>query len=258
MQVEHSGHFIYGSGYRITLQLDLQWDSRSGDSAVQREREAAQHAVAAIAELSRELIDPLEFGLLKCVMHQVHGVWLVAEQPVPNCHWYLKSTWRAADPLYTHPVVIDAETVDESAMLMLVDSMFAEPCELGVDQWPSWDEMYVYTALARVPDAVAAEAGDYLVVDDIDNKQLDVRVPLNRRANGIWIGGHDLYRTPIRLHVYRNDGSGLSEGNSHYASLRLMILVNWSLWWENGSPGRAMLDEALAGLDRKGWYMREQ
>lgn len=87
---QHSGHVIYNSGHSYKLRLDLEWDLRCGTTTTQCERAGVEHAVSAIVELTRDLIEPQEFGLIKCVRFHTEGLSLIAQEPLAEGHWYLK------------------------------------------------------------------------------------------------------------------------------------------------------------------------
>ncbi len=94
--------------------------------------------------------------------------------------------------LYTRAQVIDVETIDESAMLAAVDALFDAQCDLSGNQWPSWEEMYVFDTVARIPDTSVPATHDHLIIDDLDNKALNLPIPLQRRTAGVWAGRYDL------------------------------------------------------------------
>lgn len=249
----NSGYVIY-DGAGVRLMLDLEWDSRVG--VVERERESAGEAVAAIAELSRDLLEPQEFGVIKRVMGEEGGVWGFVNQPLSEGYWYLNRAGREPNPAYTNPITVDAEVVDEAAMSAVVDMLFVAPGDLAEGQWPTWDAIHVYDTQARVPPALIPAGGDHLVLDDMDNKIRDLRIPLRKRADGVWVGirsrGH---WPPVSISICRDHICGYSDAEFHYATIVLSITVHWSVWWEEGSPGREMLDAALGRLRRRGWYV---
>lgn len=112
---------------------------------------------------------------------------------------------------------------------------------------------------ARLPEsAVPADGGD-LVIDDYDNGPPNLRVPVERRQDGTWVGSPGLGTwNPIALRVFKPGSSGHPDAVTYDEFIELDIDVHWSLWWEEGSPGRAMLDQALGRLHRRGWRLARQ
>lgn len=251
MQGEHSGYVIYNNGSCLNLKLDLEWDIGSGATAVGCERESAQHAVAAMVELCKDLIDLRDFGLIGCVLEDVDGLWFEAEHPVLEDCWCM--TGSPSGPCNADAAVV--ETYDESAMSALVDELLEYQCELPRNQWWGWKEMWAFKTLGRVPDSVAPAVGDHLIVDDWDNSYPNQHVPIHRRPDGVWAGVPAT--TPFGLQIWRGyDYGGYSETDGCFCTyLHLMVTVNWSLWWEEGSPGRAVLDAAIERLQGRGWYL---
>ncbi|MEU1210531.1 hypothetical protein [Nocardia sp. NPDC005825] len=256
MHDQHSGHVIYKSGHAYQLRLELEWDLRCGTTATECERAGAEQAVAAIVELTRNLIEPKEFGLTKCVRFHSDGLSLIAQQPLAEGHWYLKPPGTEPFPAYTRAQMIDVETIDQSAMLAAVDTLFNAPCDLSDNQWPSWEEMYVFDTMARIPDTSVPATQDYLVVDDLDNKALNLPIPVQRRTSGVWAGKYSLgFMAPFSVHVWQDEYSGFRDSDSFSTAIELRITVHWSLWWEETSPGRALLDAAIDRLHQRGWSL---
>ncbi|MET8774420.1 hypothetical protein ABZV58_05255 [Nocardia sp. NPDC004654] len=251
----HSGHRIYNTIYGVDYWRELEWDANSDTTAIEREREAARAAVTALVQFSQDFVLFQEFGLTKRVMHRPDDVWLKAESELPEWHWYLKRQDAATDPVYNGAIITEVETIDTAAMLELVDTLAAAPCELAADQWPAWEEMYVWNTSVRVPDNLIPEQVDYLIVDDDDNKVRDLRIPLVRRQDTAWVSRPDLgFWTPLTLHVDRD--FGYSDTHFHYDQLRLSVSVHWSLWWEEDAPGRTMLDAAFDHIEAEGWQLQ--
>lgn len=97
MHADHSGHVIYKDGDAIQLRREFEWDAGIGPNA--RERDTADSAIAAILELTRELIEPLEFGITKSVLYEQDGFWFDRESPLDQSHWYLKLPLSGTCPL---------------------------------------------------------------------------------------------------------------------------------------------------------------
>ncbi|WP_067688405.1 hypothetical protein [Nocardia jejuensis] len=248
---ENSGHDIYKSGYSIELERALNWTSGSGVILSQCEHEAAGHAVAAIVALSQDLLEPLEFEILQCAMSHSYGAPLPVEPDPTSGHLYLKPAAIQPNPMYVGATVVDTE-VYESSMSEAVDTLFAMPYDLSEGQWLSWDVILVGNTLVRLPESLVPTTGDHLIVDDIDNRHRDVPMPLTRRPGGTWVGRDGLGRwSPISLRVHREFGN--SDTDSHETTIRLDISVHWSVWWNEGSPGRDMLDRAVESLREMGW-----
>ncbi len=233
--------------------LELEWPRDSPTSPVDRERIAARHAVTAILALSRDLFLPLEFGVLRCMTRDVDGAWLTST-PDEGDYWYLNTPDREPQPAYVNPVVFDVATIDEQTMMRMVDDLLTEPHERSTHRWPGWSEIHIYDTLARLPDSLVP-TGDEFIVDDVDNKCRDLRIPVRRRSGGAWVGSPGLgFWTPISVLVQRDSGvSGTSFGYCHYATISLSIDINWSVWWREDSLGRAVLDAGMHRLYRLGW-----
>ncbi|MEU0545005.1 hypothetical protein ABZ319_34550 [Nocardia sp. NPDC005978] len=250
MHADHSGHVIYKDGYAIKLRREFEWDAGIGPDA--RERDTADSAIAAILELTRELIEPLEFGITKSVLYEQDSCWFDRESPLDESHWYLKLPLREASPAWTNAIVVDAARIDGAAMRAAVETLLTTPCGLEPGQWPSWTEIYLYENLARVPDDSLPGPGGHLIVDDHDNRHDDLRVPLHELRDAVWTGSPGLgHWSPIAVRLNRDLFSGSFDG-VHYTSVVLTVDVHWSLWWEPGSAGRRVLDRAMDALRRAG------
>lgn len=254
MQVDNSGHHIYKSPFGPPrVYRELEWPREPHVLPVDRERDAARHAVAAILELSRDLFLPLEFGMFRCVTHDDDGAWITS-RPENNDYWYLNTPDREPEPICADAVVIDVETVDASTMTTMVDDQLTEFDEGSTRRWSGWSEIHVHDTLARLPDSLAP-TGDAFIVDDLDNNCRDLRVSVQRRDGGAWVGKPDLgFWTPISVVAVR-DGlvSGITDDEGHYTTISLSIDVMWSVWWREGSPGRGVLDAAMDRLHQLGW-----
>ncbi|MFB8003969.1 hypothetical protein [Nocardia sp. NPDC056000] len=252
--IENSGHDIYKTGYNIRLEFGLEWELRPGISVIHCERQAARSAVAAIAELSHGLFEPLELGIRVLTTNQPYGRWYRSgpEPAASGGHWYLKPAELQAYPTFEGAVIVDTEVVDEAAMLAVVDTAFDLQYELQQGEWASWDIMYVDNTLARLPQSLAPADGEDFIVDDIDNRRRDLSLAVTRRSDGAWVGwdGPGCW-PPFSLSAQR---SVVEMDHVSYATvLDIDICVHWSVWWEHRSPGRIMLDRAVDRLIRSGW-----
>ncbi|WP_143860604.1 hypothetical protein [Nocardia cerradoensis] len=105
-----------------------------------------------------------------------------------------------------------------------------------------------------MPDTSVPAAQDFLVVDDLDNGASNLPLPLERRTTGAWAGKYSLgFMAPFSIHVWQDEHSGFRDSDSFSTAIELRITVHWSLWWEEASPGRALLDAAIDRLHQRGW-----
>lgn len=245
-------HSVYKDGRSVALTLGLH---RGDLSWRDLDREGARSAVRALGGLSRDLLRPLEFGMTRHAMEEMDGFAVVSRQHPDHWNWYL----RAPDtPSFAHPALVDAvmveaETVDEASMLEMAERALDDPSGLSAGEWAEWEEMYVHDTMAHVPRPLGA--ADHLVVDDHDNRNLDVHIPLVRTDDGaVWVHrAHQVTWPPLSVRIV-NDAAGVDfESADADAYIELRIQVNWSLWWEEAAPGRAVFDRAIDRLRRQGW-----
>jgi hypothetical protein len=254
MLVENSGYDIYKSGYSLEFDLDLEWPPTPALSRLDLELRAARDAVAAVVEVFRGWVVPLEFGVALSLIEDVEGLWLMEQ--FTDRYWYLNVSGREPEPLYGEPIVVEAATIDGPTMMALVDEVFMAPSEQSEGRWLGWSRIHVSNTLARLPDALVPVNGDWFVVDDLDNRNRDLRIPLRRRDGGAWVGRYELgFWPPVAVSVTRDPiACGFSDAEGHYTTIHLSVTVHWSVWWRQGSPGRATLDAAVQRLHVLGWY----
>ncbi|WP_067491849.1 hypothetical protein [Nocardia ignorata] len=251
MRAENSGYDIYASGLGPPRAfLDLDWPLDPAVSPVDRERMAAHHAVAAIIELSRGLFIPLRVEASRCVTNNVDGVWMVADRSEPDDHVRVNAAGSVLVPTSSAPVGVDGH-----AMTTMLDDLLTTSGEASELRWLGWSEIRVDDTLAALPTALVP-TGDEFILDDLDNRVRGLGIPARRRSDGVWVGRYDLgFWTPISVTVLREAHvSGISDADGHHTLLMLSIDVHWSVWWRDGSPGRAMLDAALHRLHDLGWH----
>ncbi|MEU7899232.1 hypothetical protein AB0B45_41060 [Nonomuraea sp. NPDC049152] len=236
-----SEHCIYPDPRTVSLEfVDEGDDGRLG-------RMAARRAVLAISELSRDLLQPLEFGMTAHFMDE-YGMYHPDDHP-PHWHWYLQQTSPPAhvrpEAMYVDEKSLVSDVIDEPAMFKVVDQVLGQPCTAPRGRLLTWTEMYVRSARVRFPDTMRSDTEDHLVVDDYDNKHRGVRVPLIEDDNAVWIEGprYPFLASPISCRVLNHGMWGLD----------LQLQVSLSVWWHDETPGRTLLDDALRRLHCLGW-----
>ncbi|MEO3825671.1 hypothetical protein [Actinomadura sp. B10D3] len=240
-------HWVYKDSKGIALERghkrgDLSWQAF--------ERVTARSVIGALGELSRDLARPLEFGITRLVVEEIDGIPGIGGHVPARWNWYLTSpdTPSYAHSAYVDSVEAEAETIDEASMFELAARALDDPDDVSDGQWVEWQEMYVHDTMARVP-----LQADHLVVDDHDNRNADVHIPLIPVDDGtLWAHRADMVTwPPFSMQAYNHTGH-LDHGDFDTFT-QLIISVGWSLWWEKEAPGRAILDRALDRLQAQGW-----
>ncbi|WP_164006809.1 hypothetical protein [Pyxidicoccus trucidator] len=106
----------------------------------------------------------------------------------------------------------------------------------------AWSELTFRATRVRVFEPERFAGRDTLV---LGSEVGPVEVPLERDARGPWVSGpveRLADQPPIRLSLSRPDGGFEVSVNPH-----------WSLWTQEGSPGKAALDAAITHLLTRGW-----
>lgn len=244
-------HFVYKDGHTITLQRghkrgDLSWPGF--------ERLTARSAISALGELSRDVARPLEFGITRRVVEEVDGIPGIGSHVPHRWNWYLKTsdTPSYAHSAYVDSVVVKAETVDEASMFEVTTRALDDTAEESAGQWVEWEEMYVHDTMARLPHPPGSAD---LVVDDYDNRNADVHIPLEHADDGtVWVHRADMVTwPPLSVQVYNHAATHHPDPADFDTFTQIQIYVNWSIWWEEATPGRAILDRTLNRLRHQGW-----
>lgn len=247
-------HTVYNDGHTITL---LQGHERGDLSWPLLGRRTARSAVSALGELSRDLMRPLEFGVTRHVVKEIEGfVGLDRSLPSP-WNWYLRTpdTPSFASPGYIDPVMVEAEAIDEAGMFSVAARALDEPCAVPAGHWVDWDEMYAYDTMARV--VQAPSMAGHLTVDDDDNRNLGVRIPVVRAGDGtVWVHrGGVVTWPPLTVRVTNHVPIAHPDSADFDTVIEIQIDVHWSLWWAEGTPGRILLEDALERLQAQGWTL---
>ncbi len=109
-------------------------------------------------------------------------------------------------------------------------------------QQVAWSSLVFPAARARVfePERFAGKE-----VLELDSELRTLTVPVERDARGMWLSGplERLPRQPpIELSISRPHGG-----------LFVNVIIHWTPWSQEGSPGSKAIDAALAHLVTRGW-----
>ncbi|WP_412515543.1 hypothetical protein K8Z49_26765 [Actinomadura madurae] len=245
-------HWVYKDSKGITLERGL----KRGDLSWQGfERLTARSAIGALGELSRDLARPLDFGITRRVVEEVDGIPGIGVHVPRRWNWYLTTpdTPQYAHSAYVDPVEVKAETIDEASMFEVAARALDDPDDVSTGQWVEWEEMYVHDTMAHVPQQHGP--ADHLVVDDYDNRNADVHIPLIRADDGTtWAHrAHMVTWPPLSMDAHNHTGTRRPDHEDFDTFIQLRIHVNWSLWWEKEAPGHAILTRTLDRLHTQGW-----
>ncbi|PBC80389.1 hypothetical protein SAMN05428945_5120 [Streptomyces sp. 2224.1] len=253
---EPTEHYLFNDSQTIVLERGYQWESTLGSTPdrnpIERERITAHGAVRGLAELCDGLVRPMTFGVTR---NWVDGYGLPAEGSPPRGNWILTTPQSPPDvhSTYRDPQIMEAATLDERAMLTMVDRVLDDPCEAPEGKHLAWDEMHIDHTWARLPEPDRHLANKELRIDDHDNKLRRVLVPREHAHGRTWVTvPRRSVRYPFLLRVNKSCGTVYPDGPGYDDFITMTIDVNWSFWWHPGE-GRAMLDQAVDRLLRKGW-----
>jgi hypothetical protein len=254
-----SEHYIYDNTRSVELSGGPEWDSIAGKDPKELDRETAHYAVRALTTLCEDLIIPISFGVRTC--------WGEGELGATTTNWPPRWNWFAKTPpppsdvnsSWRDPQVIETATLDQEAMLSVVDRALDDSAPAAEDSRLVWDMLYVEHTWARLPEPERHIRDNELRIIDWDCSGNCVSVPLKRVHGHTWatLPEHSLYY-PFELRVEKIAGLsyplGPEYGVSRYGvDISISVNVCWSFWWEPGE-GRAMLDRAVDRLLQQGWH----
>lgn len=247
-------HWIADPGETIVMERGLRRPVGMKPSSPEWQRTTACTAVEAIGRLCAHVLKPLEFGVTRHLADEF-GEAMPDPHDVPTpWNWYVRTprTPAFAHPFYVDAQIVDAAQVDEPTMYDVVDLALTEPCDVPDGRWVAWTEMYVWDTLARVPEPDRLATDRHLVLDDYDNRHLDVRIPVTDLDGDTWVGATLGVRTPFIVRLDKGFSDRADAGDFDQF-LHLDVSVNWTLWSRPATAGRRMLDQALDDLRRTGW-----
>jgi hypothetical protein len=145
-----SEHYIYNNRRSVQLDGGPEWDSITGKDLKELDRETAHYAVRALTTLCEDLITPISFGVRTCWGEGRFGAtttnfpsrwnWFARTPPPPSD---VDSSWQ-------DPQVIETATLDQEAMLSVVDRALDDPCPAPGERQLVWDMLYVEHTWARL------------------------------------------------------------------------------------------------------------
>ncbi len=171
-------------------------------------------------------------------------------------HWFVHDRRAAGethdqaldvvDPWHVDPVVESVAELSVEALRSWLERAQAQVSPVPDTHKAGWTDLWFNATRVRAP-VDAPDAPD--VALEAAEARWVARVPCHRREGAAWVAGPTREmrrvgaRAPITLHA------------SHYGQVEVSVSANWSLWSEEGSPGRAALLDAARGLVADGWHV---
>lgn len=177
-------------------------------------------------------------------------------------HWFLHEGSPArpthdqaldvVDPWHVDPVVESVPRLSVEAIRSWLVRAQAQASPAPDTHEVGWTDLWFNATRVRVPRPYAPDAPD--APDAPANVALDVaetrwvtNVPCEWQDGAAWVAGPTRQmrrlaaRAPITLHA------------SNYGQVELALSANWTLWSEEGSPGRAAVIDVARTLVADGW-----
>ncbi|WP_181787815.1 hypothetical protein [Streptomyces phytophilus] len=171
-------------------------------------------------------------------------------------HWFLHDRAAArptgpqaldvVDPWHVDPVVEPVPELSAEVIAAWLERAEAQASPAPGTHDVGWKDLWCNATRALLPRPYAPDATPHVALDVAEARRV-ANVPVQRRGGTAWVAGPTREmrglgaRAPITLHA------------SDFGRVELAVSANWSLWSEDGSPGRAALTGVARNLVADGW-----
>ncbi|AKH83149.1 hypothetical protein AA958_13910 [Streptomyces sp. CNQ-509] len=201
------------------------------------------------------LVRPLSAEAVVGCLDRETGYPDIGVQPL-RPHWFIHdraaarpTDGRALDvvgPWPVDPVVEPVPDLSAAAIESWLARAQAQASPAPGTHDVGWTDLWFNATRALVPGPYAPDATAHVALDVAEARWV-AHVPLRWREGTAWVAGPTREmrqlgaRAPITLHA------------SDYGRVELAVSANWSLWSEDGSPGRTVLIDVARDLVADGW-----
>lgn len=171
-------------------------------------------------------------------------------------HWFVHDRGAArptgqqaldvVDPWHVDPVVEPVPELSAEVVGSWLERAQAQASPAPGTHDIGWTDLWFNATRALVPRPYAPEATAHVALDVAEARHV-AYVPFQWLEGTAWVAGPTREmrqvgaRAPITLHA------------SNHGQVELAVSANWSLWSEDGSPGRTALADVARSLAADGW-----